>query len=94
LRPFRLLVNAETLANPRPSVLQAWNGFKAINATCRTGSGFAEINDVNAPNGGGFLNGQDSYFFAETLKYRYERMVKTQWEIMANKTLQLPDTRT
>ncbi|POS88092.1 hypothetical protein EPUL_000338 [Erysiphe pulchra] len=49
----------------------AWNAFKAINATCRTGSGFAPLKDVNAPNGGGFEDFQESFFFAEVLKYSY-----------------------
>ncbi|RMY74142.1 hypothetical protein D0863_03421 [Hortaea werneckii] len=49
----------------------SWNGFKAINATCRAGSGFAEITDVNAVNGGSFQNFQDSFLFAEVLKYSY-----------------------
>jgi mannosyl-oligosaccharide alpha-1,2-mannosidase len=30
----------------------AWTAFKAINATCRTASGFTEISDVNAAGGG------------------------------------------
>lgn len=49
----------------------AWNAFKAINATARTGSGFAILKDVNAPNGGGFEDFQESFFFAEVLKYSY-----------------------
>ncbi|ESZ97936.1 hypothetical protein SBOR_1701 [Sclerotinia borealis F-4128] len=49
----------------------SWNGFVAINATARTGSGFAELQDVNAPNGGGFGDFQDSFLFAEVLKYAY-----------------------
>jgi mannosyl-oligosaccharide alpha-1,2-mannosidase len=49
----------------------AWNAFKAINATTRVGSGFSEITDVNAPNGGSFSNFQDSFLFAEVMKYRY-----------------------
>lgn len=49
----------------------AWNAFKAINATTRVGSGFSGITDVNAPNGGGFTNFQDSFLFAEVMKYRY-----------------------
>ncbi|KAI6250053.1 putative mannosyl-oligosaccharide alpha-1,2-mannosidase 1B [Erysiphe necator] len=49
----------------------AWNAFKAINATCRTSSGFALLKDVNAPNGGGFGDFQESFFFAEVLKYSY-----------------------
>ncbi|KAJ8070227.1 hypothetical protein OCU04_000612 [Sclerotinia nivalis] len=49
----------------------SWNGFVAINATARTGSGFAELEDVNAPNGGGFNDFQDSFLFAEVMKYAY-----------------------
>jgi mannosyl-oligosaccharide alpha-1,2-mannosidase len=49
----------------------AWNAFVAINATCRVGSGFAELQDVNASNGGGFNDFQDSFLFAEVLKYSY-----------------------
>ncbi|KXL51140.1 glycoside hydrolase family 47 protein [Acidomyces richmondensis BFW] len=49
----------------------SWNGFIAINSTCHVGSGYSEISDVNAPNGGSFLNFQDSFFFAEVLKYSY-----------------------
>jgi len=49
----------------------AWNAFKAINTTCRTGSGFSEISNVNAAHGGSFHNFQDSFLFAEVLKYSY-----------------------
>ncbi|RDW66400.1 alpha-1,2-mannosidase-4 [Coleophoma cylindrospora] len=48
----------------------AWNGFVAINASCRTGSGFAELLDVNA-DPPGFSDFQDSFLFAEVLKYSY-----------------------
>jgi mannosyl-oligosaccharide alpha-1,2-mannosidase len=49
----------------------SWNAFKAINATCRTGSGFSAINNVNAPHGGSFVNFQESFMFAETFKYAW-----------------------
>lgn len=49
----------------------AWNAFVAINATCRVGSGFAGVEDVNAANGGAFINFQESFWFAEVLKYSY-----------------------
>ncbi|KAK3679256.1 Mannosyl-oligosaccharide alpha-1,2-mannosidase 1B [Recurvomyces mirabilis] len=49
----------------------SWAAFQAINATCRVGSGFSEITDVNAAHGGSFKNFQDSFFFAEVLKYSY-----------------------
>lgn len=49
----------------------AWDAFVAINATTRAGSGYSEIQDVNAAGGGGFLDNQDSFFLAEVLKYAY-----------------------
>lgn len=49
----------------------AWNAFVAINSTARVGSGFAELQDVNAADGGGFNDFQDSFWFAEVLKYSY-----------------------
>lgn len=49
----------------------AWNAFVAINATCRVGSGFSEVSDVNAEDGGQKLNFQDSFLFAEVMKYSF-----------------------
>ena len=49
----------------------AWDAFVAINATTRVGQGFSEISDVNAANGGSFGNVQESFLFAEVLKYSY-----------------------
>lgn len=49
----------------------AWEAFQAITTTCRVGSGYSEIMDVNIPGGGGFYNFQDSFLFAEVLKYSY-----------------------
>ncbi|TVY53891.1 putative mannosyl-oligosaccharide alpha-1,2-mannosidase 1B [Lachnellula cervina] len=49
----------------------AWNAFVAINSTARVGSGFAELQNVNAADGGGFNDFQDSFLFAEVLKYSY-----------------------
>ncbi|KAH8808493.1 glycoside hydrolase [Xylogone sp. PMI_703] len=49
----------------------AWDAFVAINATTRTGSGFSEIKDVNVAGGGGFFDNQDSFLFAEVMKYSY-----------------------
>ncbi|KAJ5936581.1 CAZyme family GH47 [Penicillium verhagenii] len=48
-----------------------WNAFVGINATCRTDSGFAAVTNVNAPNGGSKDNNQESFLFAEVLKYSY-----------------------
>ncbi|PSR81057.1 putative 1,2-alpha-mannosidase [Coniella lustricola] len=49
----------------------AWEAYLAINETCRVGSGYSSINDVNAVGGGGFQNFQESFWFAEVLKYSY-----------------------
>ncbi|ODM18763.1 putative mannosyl-oligosaccharide alpha-1,2-mannosidase 1B [Aspergillus cristatus] len=48
-----------------------WDAFVAINATCRTDSGFAGINNVNVKDGGGKQDNQESFVFAEVLKYAY-----------------------
>lgn len=49
----------------------AWEAYLAINKTCRVGSGYSSINDVNKVDGGGFQNFQESFWFAEVLKYSY-----------------------
>ncbi|KAL1953346.1 hypothetical protein VTO42DRAFT_3000 [Malbranchea cinnamomea] len=49
----------------------AWEAFVAINATTRTGSGFTAIYNVNDPDGGRKANNQESFLFAEVLKYAY-----------------------
>ncbi|ELR05560.1 hypothetical protein GMDG_07480 [Pseudogymnoascus destructans 20631-21] len=49
----------------------AWDAFVAINATTRVGSGFSSISDVNAEGGGQKTNFQESFLFAEVLKYTY-----------------------
>jgi len=52
---------------------QDWSyaGFQAIANTTRVGSGYSSITDVNAANGGSFTDFQESFFFAEVLKYAY-----------------------
>lgn len=49
----------------------AWNAFVAINATSRTDSGFAALSDVNAADGGSKYDNQESFLFAEVMKYSY-----------------------
>lgn len=49
----------------------AWSAFQAINRVCRTETGFSAISDVNAPDGGEKLDQQESFVFAEVLKYIY-----------------------
>lgn len=49
----------------------AWDAFVAINATCRVGAGFSSMNNVSESGAGGFANEQESFLFAEVLKYSY-----------------------
>ncbi|OAA64222.1 mannosyl-oligosaccharide alpha-1,2-mannosidase precursor [Niveomyces insectorum RCEF 264] len=49
----------------------AWDAFLAINTTCAAGSGYSSVNNVNAPGGGSFQDDQESFWFAEVLKYSY-----------------------
>ena len=49
----------------------AWDAFVAINATTRVGEGFSEIENVDVAGGGGFTNVQESFLFAEVMKYSY-----------------------
>ncbi|KAF7585273.1 maturation of Asn-linked oligosaccharides protein [Aspergillus hancockii] len=48
-----------------------WKAFEAINKYCRTSSGFAGLTNVNAVNGGDRYDNQESFMFAEVLKYTY-----------------------
>jgi mannosyl-oligosaccharide alpha-1,2-mannosidase len=61
----------------------AWEAFKAINATARIGAGFTQIKDVNAPGGGGPLDdNQESFLFAEVMKYAYMIFAKDgPWQV-------------
>ncbi|CAK7213086.1 Mannosyl-oligosaccharide alpha-1,2-mannosidase 1B [Sporothrix eucalyptigena] len=49
----------------------AWDAFLAINATCAAGSGYSSITNVNVAGGGSFQDFQESFWFAEVLKYSY-----------------------
>ena len=49
----------------------AWDAIVAINATTRVGSGYSGIKNVNVAGGGGFEDFQESFWFAEVLKYAY-----------------------
>jgi len=49
----------------------AWDAFVAINETTRIGSGYSSIVNVDAVGGGGFTDFQESFWFAEVLKYSY-----------------------
>ncbi|KAF8538433.1 glycoside hydrolase [Trichophaea hybrida] len=49
----------------------AWDAFVAINATTRTESGYSSIENVMAKDGGTKIDFQESFWFAEVLKYLY-----------------------
>ncbi|AEO64117.1 cd747304-e9c2-4397-a3d7-9d3b858f5112 [Thermothielavioides terrestris] len=67
----------------------AWAAFQAINATCRVGSGYSDIKDVNKPGGGGFDDFQESFWFAEVLKYSYLIHAEdAPWQVKADHTNQ------
>ncbi|QDS78129.1 hypothetical protein FKW77_004462 [Venturia effusa] len=49
----------------------AWEAFLAINKTARTPNGFSSFTSVDTPGGGKYGNNQESFFFAEVMKYAY-----------------------
>ncbi|KAF3910432.1 hypothetical protein ABW20_dc0105913 [Dactylellina cionopaga] len=49
----------------------AWDAFLAINASCRTDNGFTSTGDVSKPDGGKKHDKQESFWFAEVLKYLF-----------------------
>ena len=61
--------NQKILTIPHPQ--WSFAGFSNIAKYTRVGSGYSSITDVNAPDGGDFTNFQESFFFAEVLKYAY-----------------------
>ncbi|KAF4209010.1 hypothetical protein CNMCM8980_001687 [Aspergillus fumigatiaffinis] len=59
-----------------------WNAFESINKYCRTGSGFAGLTDVNAVNGGNRYDNQESFLFAEVMKYAYlTHAPEDEWQV-------------
>ncbi|PSN68004.1 glycoside hydrolase [Corynespora cassiicola Philippines] len=48
-----------------------WDAFLAVNSTTRVGSGYSSISNVNIEGGGSFTDFQESFWFAEVLKYSY-----------------------
>ncbi|PVH93200.1 glycoside hydrolase family 47 protein [Periconia macrospinosa] len=60
----------------------AWDAFLTINETTRVGSGYSSIRDVNVEGGGGFTDFQESFWFAEVLKYSYLiHAPEAEWQI-------------
>ncbi|KAF2136151.1 glycoside hydrolase family 47 protein [Aplosporella prunicola CBS 121167] len=61
----------------------AWEAFVAVNASARRGTGFSVIDNVNAPDGGSATgDNQESFLFAETLKYAYLAFAEEEeWQV-------------
>ncbi|KAI8936686.1 hypothetical protein NX059_007078 [Plenodomus lindquistii] len=60
----------------------AWDAFVAINATTRVGSGYSSISDVNVKDGGNHTDFQESFWFAEVLKYSYLiQAEEAEWQV-------------
>ena len=49
----------------------SWAAIEAINQYCRTDTGFSAIWDVDASDGGGKSDVQESFVFAEVMKYAF-----------------------
>lgn len=59
-----------------------WDAFVAINATTRTQSGFSAIRNVNTEGGGEKNDNQESFLFAEVMKYCYiAHMPDAEWQV-------------
>lgn len=63
----------------------AWAYTLAQNKTLRVGSGFASINNVLDPTGGGSRSSMASFFMAEVLKYQYliQTEKKGEWDVLS-----------
>ncbi|KAI0014788.1 glycoside hydrolase family 47 protein [Xylariomycetidae sp. FL0641] len=62
-----------------------WDAFLAINATCAAGVGYSAVNDVTVAGGGGFVDAQESFWFAEVLKYAYILQAgDAEWQVSAD----------
>jgi Glycosyl hydrolase family 47 len=66
--PFQFYENHLTTTKYRD---WAWDAFVAVNSTTHVGSGYSGIKDVNVAGGDGFDNEQETFLFAEVLKYAY-----------------------
>ncbi|KAJ9204530.1 CAZyme family GH47 [Paecilomyces variotii] len=63
----------------------AWDAFVHINATCRANSGFSGITNVNAVGGGSKDDNQESFLFAEVMKYSYLIQAgEDEWQVNAD----------
>ncbi|CRG89284.1 mannosyl-oligosaccharide alpha-1,2-mannosidase [Talaromyces islandicus] len=62
-----------------------WDAYLAVNSTCFSGSGYSGLSNVNAPHGGSLDNLQESFLFAEVLKYMYLTQADdAEWQVQAD----------
>ncbi|KAK0617262.1 glycoside hydrolase family 47 protein [Immersiella caudata] len=67
----------------------AWDAFQAIQRACRVGSGYSGVVDVNKPDGAGYTDAQETFWFAEVLKYLYLIFSEDAvWQVQADHTNQ------
>ncbi|OJD32067.1 glycoside hydrolase family 47 protein [Diplodia corticola] len=60
----------------------AWEAIVNINATARRGSGFSAVEDVNVAGGGTANDNQESFLFAEVMKYAYMIFAdEAEWQV-------------
>jgi mannosyl-oligosaccharide alpha-1,2-mannosidase len=59
----------------------AWDMFLAIKKVCKTDTGFSAISNVSATDGGQKLDKQESFVFAEMLKYMWLINVEVSFQI-------------
>lgn len=64
-----------------------WDAFLAINSTCSVDDvGFTGISNVNVAGGGSKYDEQESFFFAEVMKYSYLiQAPEAPWQVSADK---------
>lgn len=62
----------------------AWEAYLNINSTCTAGVGYSGLQNVNVAGGGGFDDFQESFWFAEVLKYSYLIQAdEAEWQVSA-----------
>ncbi|KAF2757880.1 mannosyl-oligosaccharide 1,2-alpha-mannosidase precursor [Pseudovirgaria hyperparasitica] len=59
-----------------------WDAFIAVNSTARRGSGFDAIENVNVEGGGTSFDNQESFLYAEVMKYFYLTFAgEAEWQV-------------
>ncbi|KAK0641123.1 glycoside hydrolase family 47 protein [Cercophora newfieldiana] len=67
----------------------AWDAFLAIREACKVGSGYSGVMNVNKRNGDGYTDAQETFWFAEVLKYLYLMFSDDAvWQVQADHTNQ------